>query len=200
MKLRAYLPYLPFALLTLVFFGLAFTSPEFGAFAAAGPFADPSEVTRTAETEAAVDRAVDRKFDDLKTLFAEALAAAGAGSTKPAVFLKTIATDTITNTESDTLNVGLTMHGLFSECYHLTLNNLSGTRNLTAVLQESNVGTGTTDWVPIDTLTATGSTVGTYRQTVSECFGQRQRWVITGTGTQSTRYVLTHTAKRKNPE
>ena len=109
--------------------------------------------------------------------------------------------DTITNTESDTIAVPAQFLDGWIPVLKFETTQLSGTQNLSFVFQESHLLTGTTDWM------ATGSAVTTSGATDSDIFryasattpvmsGLRARIIITGTGTQSSRYTVRFVAKR----
>jgi hypothetical protein len=112
--------------------------------------------------------------------------------------IRTYAADTITNAENDTLSVAEPINSLYTYNAHFTLNNLSGTRSIKVYLQQSNVTSGTADWVSIDSITASGSTVATYIADGTDFLGRRCRFIVDGTGTQSTRYTLSYCFKKKN--
>jgi hypothetical protein len=111
------------------------------------------------------------------------------------------AADTITNTESDTISVPAQFLDGWIPVLKFETTQLSGTQNLSFTFQESHLLTGTTDWM------TTGSAVTTSGSTDSDIFryasattpvmsGLRARIIITGTGTQSTRYTVRFVAKR----
>ena len=118
-------------------------------------------------------------------------------------YSKEITADTITNTESDTLTFVATFQGAWLPVFKFETTQLSGTQNLSVVFQESHKTSGSTDWM------AVGSAVTTSGSTDSDIFryasattpvgsGIRYRVIITGTGTQSTRYTGRLVAKRLN--
>jgi hypothetical protein len=118
-------------------------------------------------------------------------------------YLKEITADTITTTESDTIRFAAQFLGSWLPVFKFETTQLSGTQNLSVVFQESHKTTGNTDWF------AVGSAVTTSGSTDSDIFryasattpvasGVRFRVIITGTGTQSTRYTGRLVAKRLN--
>ena len=117
-------------------------------------------------------------------------------------YLKEITADTITNTESDTLTFNVQFLGPWLPVFKMETTQLSGTQNLSFVFQESHKTTGN-EWF------AVGSAVTTSGSTDSDIFryasattpvgsGVRFRVIVTGTGTQSTRYTGRLVAKRLN--
>ena len=118
-------------------------------------------------------------------------------------YLREITADTITTTESDTINFPVSFLGPWLPVFKFETTQLSGTQNLSVVFQESHKTSGNTDWF------AVGSAVTTSGATDSDIFryasattpvasGVRFRIIITGTGTQSTRYTGRLVAKRLN--
>lgn len=115
------------------------------------------------------------------------------------IYQYTWTTDTITDTEGDTLTGVTLYYDLFNYNYTSTATQLSGSTNLIYILQESNYGTGT-EWYEVerDTLAAAG--VMRLGQGGNDLFsltkGIRQRVIIKGIGTQSSRYTLKGTWKK----
>jgi len=118
-------------------------------------------------------------------------------------YLREVTADTITNTESDTMTFPVQFLGAWLPVFKFETTQLSGTQNLSVVFQESHKTSGNTDWF------AVGSAVTTSGATDSDIFryasattpvasGVRFRIIITGTGTQSTRYAGRLVAKRLN--
>lgn len=105
-------------------------------------------------------------------------------------------TDTITNTEIDTVTFPVNFVSLYTALLTVPRTQLSGTTNVTIYIDESSVTSGVTDWKVIDTLSGTGATVASFTQ--DELRGLRYRIRLAGTGTQSSRYTLNWTAKKKN--
>jgi hypothetical protein len=103
-------------------------------------------------------------------------------------------TDTITNTESDTILLPALMLSPWSYNWTIQTAQLSGTTNLAYTVQESSSVAGS-DWLQVGTGTATGATfLG--RLVGALIYGQRQRIIITGTGTQSTLYTVYFVGKK----
>jgi hypothetical protein len=109
-------------------------------------------------------------------------------------FYRYAISDTITDTESDTITLPALMLSPWSYNWTIQTTQLSGTQNVACVLQESASATGT-DWIQIDSKTTTGST-DLDRMVGALIYGQRQRVILTGTGTQSTRYTIYFVAKK----
>jgi hypothetical protein len=116
------------------------------------------------------------------------------------VYRPTQTVDTITNTESDTITIPAQFLDGWIPVVKFETTQLSGTQNLSFTFQESHSLT-VSDWM------TTGSAVTTSGSTDSDIFryasattpvqsGLRSRIIITGTGTQSTRYVIRYVAKR----
>ena len=103
--------------------------------------------------------------------------------------------DTITNTESDTINLGVNLLSNYAYNYIISRTQLSGTANTTVKLQESNELTGSV-WYDVATASGTGATVGIIQG--ANTYGVRHRILITGTGTQSLSYKLTARLKKTN--
>lgn len=104
---------------------------------------------------------------------------------------KTFAADTITNGESDTIRLSSVISDvqwLYTYSWHVSRTNLSGTTNVALKVEETTDPTGATGWVTVNTGAGTGATAE--RMTGTELLGRQQRLVATGTGTQSTRYVV----------
>lgn len=102
--------------------------------------------------------------------------------------------DTITNSEADTIELPVLMLSPWSYNWTVETTQLSGTQALAIVLQESSSISGT-DWFQIDTKSTTGS-ADLDRMTGALIYGQRQRIIITGSGTQSTKYQIYFIAKK----
>ena len=104
--------------------------------------------------------------------------------------------DTITNAEKDTLLLPVTMYSQYTYCIQGVRTSLSGTHNVKFVLQQSNTTTGNTDWVGVDSTSTTTATIGLLQG--AELYGVRYRILVNGSGTQSSRYALNCTFKKKN--
>jgi hypothetical protein len=110
-----------------------------------------------------------------------------------------VVVDTITDTEVDVISISEALLSLYSYDIGMTLNNLSGTRSVKLVLQRSNAASGSTDWLGVDSVTATGSTVNNWNVDGSEFWGRRARILVSGTtGTMSVRYTIRPFFKKKN--
>lgn len=105
--------------------------------------------------------------------------------------------DTITNSERDTLTVPTNVLSAFQYQYGAWGTSLSGTYNCYLYLYESNLATGNNDWRLIDS--ATTATIAPRVIRGTNFYGIRHRLVIGGRGTQSSKYnvnvVLKPTAK-----
>lgn len=106
----------------------------------------------------------------------------------------TFTPDTITNTEMDTLLLPVDFVSPWSYGYHIVMDSLSGTDTLSFVVQESMLKTGNTDWITI--ATGAGSANVSTRIVGQLMYGRRQRIIVNGAGTQSTRYRITFVAKK----
>lgn len=104
-----------------------------------------------------------------------------------------VVTDTITNAEKDTLAIAPNFLTNYQLSVNVVRTSLSGTYNVKMYLDESNLTTGTSDWHVIDSTSTTSATVGTiYRPLLYQV---RYRVRLAGTGTQSSRYQMSITAK-----
>lgn len=108
-------------------------------------------------------------------------------------YLYSVAADTITNTENDTITIPAKFKTNYQINVSVVRTSLSGTHNVKLYLDESNLLTGTTDWRVIDSTSTTSATVATIRQSV--LYGLRYRVRVSGTGSQSSRYKLDFTGK-----
>ncbi len=106
----------------------------------------------------------------------------------------TFTPDTITNTESDTLLLPADFVSPWSYVYQVVMDSLSGTDTLSFIIQESVLRSGNTDWVTV--ATGAGSASVRTRITGALMYGRRQRIIVNGSGTQSTRYSITFLAKK----
>ena len=106
----------------------------------------------------------------------------------------TFTPDTITNTESDTLLLPADFVSPWSYVYQVVMDSLSGTDTLSFIVQESVLRSGNTDWVTV--ATGAGSASVRTRITGALMYGRRQRIIVNGAGTQSTRYAITFLAKK----
>lgn len=108
-------------------------------------------------------------------------------------FLQSVAVDTITNAEKDTIAIGATFLTNYQLNVSAVRTSISGTHNVKLYLDESGTSTGNTDWRVIDSTSATTATVGVIRQ--STMYARRFRIRVSGTGTQSSKYKIDVTAK-----
>lgn len=103
-------------------------------------------------------------------------------------------TDTLTNAETITLSLPVNVLSRYTYDYTIVRTNISGTTNIMPILDESNLTSGSSDWVAIDTLSGTS---GIGRATGDECYGVRHRLRLVGSGTQSTKFNVQVTLKKK---
>jgi hypothetical protein len=103
--------------------------------------------------------------------------------------------DTITDAEIDTLMPDFRFWSHWAYHYTIDVDNISGTTNIIAILQERS-GDTTGDWFEVgrDTLSAAGTirlplTTDTDPQK-GQVQGRRQRLIIDGAGTQSSEYTI----------
>lgn len=108
----------------------------------------------------------------------------------------TFTADTITDAENDTLAFPFNVFSSYSSLYQLVRTNLSGTTNVSVTLQQSALTSGNTDWVTVATTSGTGATAEAL--TLNPTYGVRYRLIVDGSGTQSTRYVITAVLKKTN--
>lgn len=110
------------------------------------------------------------------------------------IYAYTFTPDTITNTERDTLLLPADFVSPWSYGYHIVMDSLSGTDTLSFVVQESVLKSGNTDWITV----ATGAGSGSFSTRIvgALMYGRRQRIIVNGAGTQSTRYSITFLAKK----
>lgn len=102
--------------------------------------------------------------------------------------------DTITDSEADTILLPALMVSPWSYNWTVVTTQLSGTQAITAAVQESASKTGT-DWFPVSSVSMSGS-ADIDRIVGALIYGYRQRLIITGTGTQSTTYTIRFVAKK----
>ena len=107
-------------------------------------------------------------------------------------------TDTITDAENDTLYLGSNLVSRWSYNWHINTTQLSGTESIIAIVQETNNAssgqTTPTDWLEVDrdTLTANED----LRITGDVVYGIKQRLILDGSGTQSSRYLVKFVGKK----
>ena len=107
----------------------------------------------------------------------------------------TFTTDTITNTEADTLLLPADFVSPWSYTYSIVLDSLSGADTLSFVVQESASKSGNSDWVTVST-GAGSELTSPLRLTTALMYGRRARIIIQGSGTQSTTYSIVFLAKK----
>ena len=123
------------------------------------------------------------------------LSAQAKAQTLDAFWTYSFTADTITNTEADTLLLPTDFVSPWSYAYHIVVDSLSGTDTLRFTVQESVLRSGATDWVTVST-GAGSAFVSPVRLSAALMYGRRQRLIITGSGTQSTRYTVSFLAKK----
>lgn len=108
----------------------------------------------------------------------------------------TWALDTIANAANDTLTVPWVLQSRYTGALQITRTNISGTTNLSVVIQTSVAPASSSDdtWVTVATSSGTGATAELL--TMSETYGQRYRVIVDGTGTQSSSYQLSWLSKK----
>ncbi len=111
---------------------------------------------------------------------------------------KNFAVDTITNTEADTILLSSAVsdvQSLYTYSWHVSRTNLSGTTNVALKVEERIPTSGTTGWVTVNKGSGTGATAE--RLTGTELLGRQQRLILTGSGTQSSSYLVSVCLKLK---
>ena len=109
------------------------------------------------------------------------------------------AADTITNTESDTLTFTFPANA-YDYCWNLEITTgISGTDSLSIVIQETASPSSTTSWKAVGNTDVLGASSSGNRVAweTGTLYGLRQRIIITGIGTQSTRYRVWANFKRR---
>lgn len=109
----------------------------------------------------------------------------------PKLVFKAFSVDTITNAESDTILLSSAVsdvQSLYTYSWHVARTNLSGVTNVALKVEERIATSGTTGWVSVNTGSGTGATAE--RLTGTELLGRQQRLILTGSGTQSTSYLV----------
>lgn len=102
---------------------------------------------------------------------------------------------TITNAGKDTTTIGTTFLSDFQYDIVCVKANTSGTTNIKMYLDESNLASGNTDWVTIDS--SVTSTTTTARIKGDHIYGYRHRIRLSGTGTQVSTATLSVRYKKK---
>lgn len=105
--------------------------------------------------------------------------------------------DTITNTESNTRTVPFALVSAWQYDVRTILTNVSGTRSVKINLDESGSASGS-DWLSIDSVTVTGTSIAPARFTNSTTYGRRHRIRLSGTtGTMVVKYKVIANYKRR---
>jgi copper chaperone CopZ len=105
--------------------------------------------------------------------------------------------DTITNTESNTLTVPFALVSAWQYDVRTILTNVSGTRSVKINLDESGSAAGS-DWLSIDSVTVTGTSIAPARFTGTTTYGRRHRIRLAGTtGTMVVKYTTIANYKRR---
>lgn len=106
--------------------------------------------------------------------------------------------DTITDAENDTINLGANLVSRWSYNWHINTTQLSGTENIIAIVQETNNASASyatpTDFVEVARDTFTANEDG--RITGETVYGIKQRLILDGRGTQSTTYSVKFVGKK----
>lgn len=115
----------------------------------------------------------------------------------------TWALDTITNAANDTLTIpssvaASVMYSDFEYQYSIIRTSLSGTINLALKIEQSNYSSntspGNSSWATLASGIGTGATV---EYLTGDCTAMRLRYIVDGTGTQSSSYRLRVILKKK---
>jgi len=101
--------------------------------------------------------------------------------------------DTITNTEADTITLTPNLFSFFKSNHTLYADTISGTLQINVLVQESPALTGD-EWYQVD-LDSLTTVQGTLSQT-SDVYGLRRRVILTGVGTQVSTYTLRSILKK----
>lgn len=105
--------------------------------------------------------------------------------------------DTITNATNDTVTIPVNLLSNREGCWWITCTAISGTIGVTATVQESSyLGTTSSafDWATVSTA-ASISAAGVTQICFNRTQGFKQRLILDGTGTQSTRFRTKFVAK-----
>ncbi len=115
----------------------------------------------------------------------------------------TWALDTLSNANNDTLTLPSSlaisvMYSDFEYQYSIVRTSISGTANVALKIEQSNypnnTAPGNTAWASLATGSGTGATV---EYLTGDCTAMRLRYIVDGTGTQSTSYRLRAIFKKK---
>ena len=105
--------------------------------------------------------------------------------------------DTVTNTGTATRSIPYSFANDWQAGISIKMTNLSGTRSVKCVLDESMSASGT-DWAGIDSTTVTGTSTLPFQFRKDHVYGRRQRLRFTGTtGTMSVQVQTVLVYKRK---
>lgn len=111
---------------------------------------------------------------------------------------KTWALDTITDAENDTLVTTGAMNVMYSDFEHnysIIRTNISGTTALTLKVEQTNYTSGNTFW---STLASGSATTATPETIAGDNSAVRLRFIVDGSGTQSSSYRLRLVLKKKS--
>lgn len=108
----------------------------------------------------------------------------------------TWARDTITDAANDTLTVPWVLQSRYTGALQITRTNISGTTNLSVVIQTSVTGASSADVTWVTAATSAATTATNELLTLAETYGQRYRIIVDGTGVQSSSYRLSWLSKK----
>jgi len=110
------------------------------------------------------------------------------------VFYSYSITDTITNTEIDTINIPVSLVSKWTGYWSIVGTNLSGTSYIMPSVLQAASSTDFTNVATLDTINANG-----YVQSNEDAIigGTKYRLILTGVGTQSTKYTAFFVAKNE---
>jgi len=103
-------------------------------------------------------------------------------------------TDTITNTEIDTLTIPVSLLSPWSGYWSIVVTNLSGTTYIMPTIRQAASSTDYTSVATLDTLNVNGMVQAHEDDKIG---GTKYRLVLTGVGTQSTKYTAHFVAKNE---
>lgn len=141
-------------------------------------------------------RVADATQEDYKVIDVHSDYTAAFDFTERSPFTRLFTADTITNTEVDTLLLPVNVLTNYEAAVAVWIANLSGTSNLTIVVDEGWVDAlGVQRWdVGQDTIVS-ASAAASVLVDIGRLAGRNYRIRITGSGTQSTRYSVSFFAK-----
>jgi hypothetical protein len=110
------------------------------------------------------------------------------------VFYSYSITDTITNTEIDTINIPVSLVSKWTGYWSIVGTNLSGTSYIMPSVLQAASSTDFTNVATLDTINANG-----YVQSNEDAIigGTKYRLILTGVGSQSTKYTAYFVAKNE---